>query len=94
VERAREETEKNASVEAGGGTSGGGNGEQKLETFLRYEGGGIGGGPAVAIQQPVGAVSVRPFVGSTLVKGDPRSKRLTDFRLSPRSAVGGMAVRF
>lgn len=69
-------------------------GDGTLEAFVRYEGGGIGGGPAVALRHPVGATRVRGFVGSTLLRGDPTTKSLADLTLHPLSGVGGVSVRF
>lgn len=69
-------------------------GDGSFEALLRYEGGGIGGGPAIAYRIPAGAVSVRTFVGSTLLTGDPTTETLADFTTAPVSGVGGMSVSF
>jgi hypothetical protein len=69
-------------------------GQGAVQAFVRYEGGGIGGGPAIAYRLPVGAPQLRFFVSSAFVKGDSSTRSLIDFTFHPLSAVGGMSMRF
>ncbi|GEM_PF-4659089 len=69
-------------------------GQGAVQAFVRYEGGGIGGGPAIAYRLPGGAPQVRFFISSALVKGDSSTQTLIDFTFHPLSAVGGMSMRF